>query len=252
MKARFKNLAKALSLALVLAAVMLPSLSQPASGAVVTIQARYVASIANGLNPADTAWTGTQYTVALDSIIGPTGVPQLLPSSQWRYLKVRAIHNGTDIFFRYEWADTTASTLVDDVPKFADAVAMEIPFVNPSTVAMGNQREPVNIIFWRADMEDPLTPGLGHPQNIVAGGAGTVQTSPDSDLLPITHSQSRVGTTWTVIIKRPLVNASASGNMVSLARSKSYRICFAQWDGAKEERNGLKMVAGSWQTLFVQ
>jgi DMSO reductase family type II enzyme heme b subunit len=241
-----------LALTLVLTALLIPSLSQPASAAV-TITARFVAAIANGLSPTDSAWNqATQFTVPLDSIIGPTGVPQLLPSSKWRYLKVKAIHNGTDIFFRYEWTDSTSNTLVDDAPKFADAVAMEIPFVTPSTVAMGNQREPVNIIFWRADMENPLTPGLGHPQNIVAGGAGTVQTSPDSDLLPITQSQTKTAAGWTVIFKRPLVNASTSGNMVALARTKSYRICFAQWDGANEERNGLKMVAGSWHTLFVQ
>jgi DMSO reductase family type II enzyme heme b subunit len=100
-------------------------------------------------------------------------------------------------------------------------------------------------------MVDPAT-GLGHPQNIVAGGAGTVQTTPDSDLLPIIHSQSRSASGWVVIIQRPLVNASANGNMVTLARAKSYRICFAQWNGAFQERNGTKMVAGSWQTLFVQ
>lgn len=254
MRTKIVKIHRLLVLALVVT-VLIPPLLHDAEGASVTITSRFTVTIANGLNPGDPAWSGaTQYTVALDSLIGPTGVPQLLPSSRWRYLKVKSIHNGTDIFFRYEWTDTTTNDSVADAPTFADAVAMEIPFVTPSTVAMGNQREPVNIIYWRANAPAESPPGtFGQIQNIVSGGTGTVQTSPDSALLPIVHSQTRTGSIWTVIIQRPLSGAaSTAGNMVTLARAKSYRICFGQWDGAQEERNGLKMVAGSWQVLFVQ
>ncbi len=250
MKPGFVSTFKTLTLTLLLVVLFLPSLAHSA----VAITAKYIASISDGLKPGDGAWTApgvTQYTVPLDSLIGPTGVPQLLPSSQWRYLKVKTIHDGTNIFFRFEWTDSTADMTVADATLFADAVAVEIPFVTPSTVAMGNQREPANILFWRADFGDPLT-GLGRPENIVAGGPGTVQESPDSLSLPIFHSQTRTGTGWTVIFQRTLANASANGNMVVLARKMSYRIAFAQWDGANQERNGLKMVTGSWQTLIVQ
>ncbi|MCU0578659.1 MAG: ethylbenzene dehydrogenase-related protein [Desulfobacterota bacterium] len=229
--------------------LILLALIRPA-GAAVTIDAVYVAAIGNGLNPTDPAWSqATATTVALDSVIGPTGVPQLLPTAQWRYLQVRAIHNGNQIFFRYEWADGTNNLSVADTPLFADAVAMEIPFTVSSSIAMGNQREPVNILYWRAD--------LVKPENLVSGGAGTVQKSPDSEALPISHSQSRTALpgSWTVIIQRPLQGTynppAQSGNLVTLNRGGNYRICFAQWDGAQEERNGLKMVAGSWQTLQV-
>lgn len=259
MKPRTVNINRYLNLALVLTALVLPLLHE-AEGASIKITSRYVATITNGLSPTDTAWgQATQMTVALDSLIGPAGVPQLLPSSRWRYLKVKSVHNGTDIFFRYEWTDATVNDSVADAPTFADAVAMEIPIVNPSTVAMGNQREPANIIYWRANAPVGSPAGtFGQIQNIVAGGTGTVQTSPDSALLGISHSQTRSGTSWIVIMKRPMPGTTVDsqgntpGNLVPLARNKSYRICFAQWDGAQEERNGLKMVAGSWQVLFVQ
>jgi DMSO reductase family type II enzyme heme b subunit len=144
-----------------------------------------------------------------------------------------------------------------DAPLFADAVALEIPYnATSSSIAMGNQFEPVNILFWRANARGSAA-GTGQVQNIVSGGAGTVQKSPDSDALVasqvIAYSQTRAGGSWTVIIKRPLSGtASPAGNIAALTRGKNYRITFAQWDGGNQERNGVKMVAGSWQTLFVQ
>ena len=100
-------------------------------------------------------------------------------------------------------------------------------------------------------MEDPLTPGLGQPQNIVAGGIGTVQEGPED--LPISHSQVWANGSWTVIIKRPLSGAaSPRGNMVTLAQGGNYQITFAQWEGGNLERDGVKLVAGSWQTLLIQ
>lgn len=262
MKTRSTSIVRWLSLTFLLTVLLVPCLSESASA--VTITVKNLASIGNGLDPADPAWSqAVQATVNLDTVISTAGVPLLLPSSKWRYLRVKAIRDATNIYFRYQWTDTTQDLSVGDAPLFADAVAMEIPFEKngqptPSTIAMGNQFEPVNIIFWRAD--------LPHPQNIVAGGGGTVQTSPDSDgppplpPLPITHSQNynAAAKTWTVVIKRPLSGAaSIRGNMVDLipravnAAKGYYRICFAQWDGGNQERNGVKLVAGNWQTLYI-
>lgn len=260
-----------LVLAALLTAMVVPSPGE--AGTPVTIRAARVAGIGNGLDPNNSAWnSATQYTVTLDTVISAAGVPQLLPSSKYRYLKVKAIHDGVTIFFRYQWTDSTANASVGDAPLFADAVAMQIPFRSGySSIAMGNQNTcwfgqvvditrcgAVNIHFWRAD--------LPNPQNIVAGGAGTVQRTPDSDGDPnatppisplVTHSQSWAGGSWTVILKRPMTgplldaNGFAPGNLVTLAPNKYYQITFGQWDGGNEERNGVKLVAGSWQTLYV-
>ncbi|AJE02765.1 ethylbenzene dehydrogenase-related protein [Geobacter pickeringii] len=240
MMRRFLNLVTVL--ALLLAALAAPSPGHCA----VTITAAYVATAGGGLNPNDPDWnSATQYTVPLDTVISASGMPQMLPSARWRYLKVTVMHDGTSIFFRYQWPDATQDISVADGPLFADAFAMQIPYTGMSSIAMGNQFEPVNMIYWRAN--------LAAPQNIVSGGAGTVQKSPDSATLPISQSQIWANGTWTLVIKRPLSGAaSLAGNMVPLARGKYYRITFAQWDGGNQERNGVKLVAGSWQTLFVQ
>lgn len=231
----------------VLALLLAAALAAPPPGhCAVTLTAAYVTTIANGLDPNDAGWnSATLYTIPLDTVISASGMPQMLPAAKWRSLKVKAMHNGTDIFFRYQWTDSTPDTSAADAPLFADALAMQIAFSGISSIAMGNQFEPVNIIYWRAN--------LATPQNIVSGGAGTVQKSPDSATLPIIHSQNWASGTWTVVIKRPLTgSASSAGNMVGLSRGRNYRITFGQWDGGNQERNGVKLVAGSWQTLFIQ
>lgn len=239
----------AMVLGLVLATLAWSSIGQAA----VTIGARLVSGNFDGLDPRDPIWsTATQHRVALDTTITATGVPQLLPSSKFRYLKVKAIHNNTDIYFRFEWRDGTRDESVVDTPLFADALALQIPYSANSSIAMGNQMQPVNMLFWRADLGDPAT-GLGRPQNIVAGGAGTVQTTPDSETLPTAFSQTWTNRNWTVVIRRPLSGtSSANGNLVNLIPGTNYRITFGQWDGRNQERNGVKLVSGSWQTLSIK
>lgn len=234
--------------------LVLTALGWPGPGAAVTIQAPLVQGTANALNPSDPVWQGSQeYQVTLDTTITATGVPQPVPSAGFRYLQVTALRDAADIYFRFRWGDRTKNASVGDTPLFADALALEIPYSANSSIAMGNQFQPVNILFWRADLADPVT-GLGQPQNIVSGGAGTVQTSPDSASLPTAFSQGYdpVQKLWTVVIKRPLSGASSpNGNLPALVPGSNYRITFAQWDGAQKERNGVKLVAGSWQTLRV-
>jgi DMSO reductase family type II enzyme heme b subunit len=220
--------------------------------AAVTIRALRVGGPANGLDPNAAAWSAaTEYTVTLDTVISATGIPQPLPSSKYRYLKVKAIRDNTDIFFRLRWTDSTQDNSVADTTLFADAVALEIPYSANSSIAMGNQFQPVDILYWRADLGDPVT-GLGRPQNIVAGGAGTVQKSPESDTLPTGFSQGYAAGAWTVVMQRPLSGAPwPSGDLVTLNPGGTYRITFAQWDGGNKERDGVKLVAGSWQAVFI-
>lgn len=249
MKSRLMPLGAALMLAIGLSAAN-PGPGE--CGAIpVTLAAEYVPGIAQGLDPADGAWRrATEVSAALDMLITDTQATRDLLPPQWRWVKARAIHDNTDIYFRFEFRDSTVDTSVADTPLFADGFAMQIPFSGLASVAMGDPLTPVNIIFWRAD--------LPNPQNIVAGGPGTVQTSPDSGGPPpdtpplVTHSQTRGNRTWTVIIRRPMASPSARGNMVPLARGMKYRIIFANWNGANQERGGIKLVTGNWQTLAIK
>lgn len=238
-----------LVLPLVLAAAFWPAAGQAAA----TIRAQLVSGAAAGIDPNATVWTGvTEYTVTLDTVISATGTPQLVPSTQFRSLQVKAIHDNVNVYFRLRWTDATKDVSVGDSLLFADAVALEIPYsANAASIAMGNQFQPVDILYWRADLGDPVT-GLGQPQNIVAGGAGTVQTSPDSESLPTVTSQVYAGGAWTVVMQRPLSGAPwPSGDLVTLTPGGTYRITFAQWDGRAKQRGPVKLVAGSWQTLIV-
>ena len=103
---------------------------------------------------------------------------------------------------------------------------------------MGTQTVPVNILFWRA--------ALAQPQNIVAGGIGTPQISPDAQ--NIQRYQGWASGRWTVIVSRPM--AGASVNQVTLTRGSSYRVAFANWDGAGLNRNGRKAFS-NWNTLTI-
>lgn len=223
-----------------------------------TIQAVSVAAAADGLDPANIAWQqAPEVSVAIDLLITDAQAPQSLQPGNWRWVKVKAMHDGSDILFRFEFNDSSSDTSFEEPHMFTDAFAMQIPFQSAVTtppIEMGNQAGPVNIIYWRASMGDPVT-GLGHPQNIVAGGVGTVQMSPDSTSLPISSFQKRDNGFWTLVIKRALSGGSSSnGNMVTLVPgvASKYKIVLANWNGANQERNGYKLVSGNWQTLWVK
>ncbi len=220
----------------------------PGGGGMTSITAAYVPSSIS-LSPSDPAWgAATAATVTLVRYIDYVSnadtndtMCMMLGSAINRAVTVKVVHNGSDIFFRYEWSDSTADATVNDTPKFADAFAMEIPYSGSggTALAMGTQSGPVNIVFWRAD--------LMQPQNIVAGGIGTPQPSPDAQNL--LHYQGWGNGKWTVIVSRPLTGASV--NQVTLSRGTSYRVAFANWNGSALDRNGRKAISG-WNTLAIQ
>ena len=122
------------------------------------------------------------------------------------------MHNGADIFIRYTLSDTTTDTSVNDTDLFGDAIALEIPYsgTGNAPICMGSQTQPVNIIFWRGD--------LAQPRNIVAGGIGTVQVSPDAASQNIQRYQSWAKSVWTVIVTRPM--AASSDNQITFTRGR--------------------------------
>ena len=211
---------------------------------------------ASGLNPGDSSWNNaTSTTVNLERLIdyvedggggmgGMGGMMDMCMSmgmSINRPVTVKSVHNGNTIFFRYQWADATADTTVDDNNLFGDALAMEIPFYGSGTSSldMGDQGDPVNIMFWRADQPTP--------HNIVAGGIGTPQHSPDAQNLQ--RYQNWNNGQWTVIVSRPMTGASS--NQRTLVRGGSYSFALANWNGSDKNRDGNKAFS-DWHTLSIQ
>ncbi|VVB94139.1 Putative respiratory nitrate reductase heme subunit ORF7 [uncultured archaeon] len=196
------------------------------------------------LDPEDPVWhNAPETTIIFSRRLNEVGARTTFLPDEVRQAKVKAAHNGTDIFFFYQWNAASENNSVGDYPIFADAFAMEIPlFTEESPLWMGAMDKPVNIIFWRAD--------LPAPENIVAGGMGTPQTSPDAASRNIRHYQKWENGTWSLVITRPM--AAASENQVSFARGRSYRIAFANWKGgAYAERGGHKIVS-EWQALSIE
>jgi DMSO reductase family type II enzyme heme b subunit len=196
------------------------------------------------LDPADPAWAGSPETIIdFSRRLNESGARTTFVPDEIRHAKVKAVHNGTDIFFFYQWNAVTENNSIADYPIFADAFAMEIPLLTEdSPLWMGAMDKPVNIIFWRAD--------LPKPDNIVAGGMGTPQISPDEASQNIRHYQKWEKGTWSLIITRPM--AQASENQVAFVRGRNYRIAFANWKGgAYAERGGHKIVS-EWQNLSIQ
>lgn len=182
------------------------------------------------------------------------------PPTPTRDIDARVVISGADICFFHKWADATKNPDVNDVPRFADAVAVQWPFnfkglgsdflaICPESYHMGalpGDTCGVNIIFWRAD--------LAKPQNMTGVGPGSVQISPDSspypevtamniNTLPIAGFSKWETGFWTAVIKRPL--AGVGPNMVSFT-SGMYPIAFSQWDAALREVNGRKYVSDDW------
>jgi DMSO reductase family type II enzyme heme b subunit len=195
-------------------------------------------------DPKEQVWEEVPKTVIYFSRrLNEAGARTTFLPDEIRKVTVKALHNGTDIFFFYQWNAARENNSVDDYPIFADAFAMEIPLLTEdSPLWMGAMDKPVNIIFWRADLEKP--------ENIVAGGMGTPQTSPDAASQNIRRFQKYENGAWSVIISRPMV--AASENQVTFIRGRSYRIAFANWKGgAYAERGGHKIVS-EWQNISIQ
>ena len=115
-------------------------------------------AIGNGLDPDDQAWSDTSPAVfdlkhldAQDTACGYAS------GYEERLLQVSGVHDGTNIYFRYEWDDPSESILVNDTNEYADGIALQIPLGaegnRNTTIQMGSQNNPVNILFWRADFE---------------------------------------------------------------------------------------------------
>ena len=71
-------------------------------------------------------------------------------------VNVRAMHDGTNVVFRLEWADAT-SDLIPDVGRGSDAAAIQLPLqpgANVPDAAMGEAGKGVQISYWKSVWQD--------------------------------------------------------------------------------------------------
>lgn len=196
------------------------------------------------LDPLDPAWAQTpEMIVSLSRRIHETGAKMVAMGNENRRIRVKVVHNGTDIFFSYQWDESAPNVTVNDYSFFADAFAMEIPLITEvSPIWMGAMDKPVNIIYWRAD--------LAKPENIVGGGIGTTQISPDAESQNIRHYQNWAHGVWTLIITRPM--SAASQNQISFVRGATHRLALANWKGGNDAERGGNKIISDWQYLSIK
>ena len=157
-------------------------------------------------------------------------------------MRVSALHNGSDVFFRLVWQDDSADGKIADIDQFVDAAAVLFPVNGDAPLlGMGAKGQPVNAWLWRADWEQP--------KNISAEGMGTTQRREDPALASnARHTRRR----WNVVLSRSLNGKGAPEGTVALAPGGASKVAFAVWQGANQERAGIKAFSLDWQELQIE
>ncbi len=165
------------------------------------------------------------------------GYPSIVGTPVTQQLTAQAVRADGRLFVRLTWSDSTANTAIKDTNQFVDGAAVQFPVNGRTTTSpfMGDAQNTVNIWHWLAD---------GRTENILAQGFGTATVMPLEGLRS-TSLRTRDG--WEVVIARPLRVKSDDG--VNLLGRHTIPVAFAVWDGANQERDGLKAVTLQWWQL---
>jgi DMSO reductase family type II enzyme heme b subunit len=208
---------------------------------------RVTADDAALLDPAAREW---EAVLASELGLEPTPIiaqPSVYIQAKWEGkpygllagLLVRAAHNGERIYFRLSWPDESYNDGIRDTDQFPDAAAVLFPVNGDAPLqSMGSPQAPVQAWYWRPDLEEPFS--------VSAEGTGTSRRAADPELRA---SGSYAEGGWSVVIRRRL---SSGGDGVSLSPGAAAKVAFAVWQGANQERGGLKAVSAEWEPLEIE
>jgi hypothetical protein len=197
-----------------------------------------------------------------------------------RAVTVRSLTDGRRIYFRMEWDDQTEDTSAFASQDFRDAAAIEFPANGVSSVpsfCMGQLGGEVNIWQWKGDWQRDIDEGfVGVPEAYPNSDAGlypfrdddvfypgrdagnplsdTDRKSPVEDLVSAgfgTLTSAGIQKVdgrgvwqdgkWYVLFARDM---DLGGDFyVPFKKGDTVNVAFAVWDGANEERDGLKSVS---------
>ncbi len=212
----------------------------PACAGAARLTATRVAGTVLGIAPDDGLWnatTATTYSMLWRDDIADTCPPYSNCSGQQPTLRVKAVHNGTDIAFRMEWNDLTASSEVYEPKDFGDRAVI---MLNANRICqMGSPTNPTNMWFWNA--ADKTQGSYGSVQNLLGGGLGTItHTSGDDNIQVVSH---HTGSLWQIVMSRPLA-AIDPADQFAFSLGVTTDVAFALYDGAYKQRNGAKWISG--------
>lgn len=219
----------------------------------------------------------------IPSVEIPLSAQQVTPPKgghRWS-MEARAVHDGQTLYILVAWPDSSPDRSVGRPTDFTDAVAVQFPAVAAQRVpafCMGDPEATVNIWQWKAAWQADVHRGfqdivanrypravsdwypfrgdmvfypgryVGNPfsevdresavDNLVAAGFGTLTPDP---MATVTGWGAWRDGTWRVVFSRPL-QVGREGNVEFGIPDRS-DVAFAVWDGAAEERDGVKSVA---------
>lgn len=198
------------------------------------------------LDPAAADWSRIESAVILMDPTPLKAQPSMYVQAKWeaipygetRELAVKAAHNQENIYFRLEWQDDTDDDGIRNTDQFADAAAVLFPVADDAPLqSMGSADQPVNGWYWRPDLE--------FPYSVIAQGTGTTRRTTDSALAAQgSYDDGR----WRVVMRRAF---RSGGEYAPLAPGDTRKVAFAVWQGANQERGGLKAVTLEWQPLEI-
>jgi complex iron-sulfur molybdoenzyme family reductase subunit gamma len=165
----------------------------------------------------------------------PSGLPNYQQVSV-RTVDVQAARSDGRLYVRMRWSDADANTRIDGPRSFVDGAAVQIP-VNTSTqpaIAMGSERNMVNVWYWHAD---------GRTEELLAGGQGSTTTLSGEALeTSARHEDGK----WTVVFSRSMTTETA--NRTAITDDADLDVAFAVFNGSNMERAGRKSVS-AWYYL---
>jgi hypothetical protein len=262
-------------LALMVAVGLTVSDMRLASSQTVTLVAKRSEAQVPADDPFDTVWSRA------NPVEVPLSAQTVVPPKAGgdRTITARALHDDERLYVLMEWEDDSEDSLVSSQTEFSDAAAVQFPVTPGETIpafCMGDPNAPVNIWQWKAawqtdidegfvDVEDTypnasvdLYPfededvfyparALGNVfaqteretpiDNLLAGSFGTLTQT--SDQIVNGAGEWRDGH-WRVLFARGM---SVDGDYSQFAEGDSTNVAFAAWDGASEERDGMKSVS---------
>lgn len=211
-----------------------PTVAQ-AAPATKTIRVLSVAGV-DAASPEAAIWNKAPATqVALQAAFPGHG--SIVGTPVTERLTAQAVRAGDRLFVKLAWSDRTTNTAIKDTGQFVDGAAVQFP-VNgkaATTPFMGDPVNAVNVWHWRAD---------GITENLLAKGFGTSTVVPSAGLK---SAAVRTDSGWAVVLTRSLKVKPDEG--ASLSGKGTMPVAFAAWDGANQERDGLKAVTLEWWQL---
>ncbi len=212
--------------------------------------AKVTASSESLLDPEGAAWrSAAEEIVQLDPtplVLQPSEYIQVkwadLKHGETPEVRVRALHNGEDIFFRLEWDDATDDSKPGTMSDFPDQAGVMFPIKDDAPISeMGLPDQPVNMWLWRADIETP--------RYVTATGRGQATRHAESPLKGRGLWRNGV---WSVVIGRPFSVDLPADVVAPLAPGATHKCTFAVWQGSAKERAGLKAHGPLWQELEIE